>query len=383
MHTGSKTYDVIVIGVGGMGSATVYHLAKRGKRVLGLERYDIPHTMGSSHGHTRIIRMAYFEHPSYVPLLQRAYALWRELENAAGEQLLYITGSLDVGRSDSQVFRGSLQSCTNHGLDHEVLNTAEIVSRFPAYRIAEDVQAVWQPEGGFLLPERCIVAHVLQAQALGADVRAREQVLEWAATAADGVRVKTDKGEYEGGRLVFCAGAWSATFVDQLNGYAVPERQVLIWVQPIRPELFELGKFPVFNFRVDEGHFYGFPIFGIPGMKFGRYHHLEEEVDPDRLTRECGARDEQVLRQFAERYFPTATGPTMAMAACMFTNTPDEHFILDLHPECPQVSIGAGFSGHGFKFASVVGEIMADLATEGRTSHDISRFGVGRFQSEK
>ncbi len=366
-----------------MGSATVYHLAKRGKRVLGLERYDIPHTMGSSHGHTRIIRMAYFEHPSYVPLLRRAYALWRELQDAAGEQLLYITGSLDVGRSEMQVFQGSLQSCADHALEYEVLSSAQIMARYPAYRVADDVWAVWQPEGGFLLPERCTVAHVARAQALGADVHGRERVLEWVPAAGDAVRVKTDRGEYEAGGLVFCAGAWSASFLDQLNGYAVPERQVLIWLQPTRPEFFQLGSFPVFNFRVDEGHFYGFPVFGVPGMKFGRYHHLQEQVDPDALDRECDARDEWALRDFAERHFPDATGPTMVMTACMFTNTPDEHFILDLHPEYPQVSIAAGFSGHGFKFASVVGEIMADLVERGETRHDISRFGIGRFKSEK
>jgi sarcosine oxidase len=379
MPSSSNIYDVIVIGVGGMGSAAVYHLAKRGLRVLGLERYDVPHAMGSSHGHTRIIRMAYFEHPSYVPLLGRSYDLWRELQNDAGEQLLYITGSLDIDRAGGRVTQGSLQSCRDHGLEHEVLSNTDIMSRFPAYQVADDIQAVWQAEGGFLLSERCIVSHVVQAQANGAVVHGRERLLEWSPTTGNGVHVTTDKGEYEAGHLVFCAGAWTASFLDFLRDSAVPERQVLIWLQPTRPELFQLDSFPVFNFRVDEGHFYGFPIFGVPGMKFGRYHHLGEIVDPDRLTRECDARDEQLLRDFAKRYFPTATGPTISMTTCMFTNTPDEHFILDLHPEYPQVSIAAGFSGHGFKFASVVGEIMADLATDGTTSHDVSRFAVDRL----
>jgi sarcosine oxidase len=253
------------------------------------------------------------------------------------------------------------------------------MSRFPAYRIADDVQAVWQPDGGFLLPERCIVSHVVRAQACGAEVHARERLLDSTPIAGKGVHVKTDKGEYEAGHLVFCAGAWTAPLLESLRDFAIPERQVVIWLQPIRFELFQLDSFPVFNFRVDEGHFYGFPIFGVPGMKFGRYHHLEEQVDPDRV-RDCDARDEGVLRDFAERYFPAAAGPTMAMTACMFTNTPDEHFILDLHPEYAQVSIAAGFSGHGFKFASVVGEIMADLATNGTTQHNIERFTIARLQ---
>jgi sarcosine oxidase len=377
----AQRFDAIVVGVVGMGSAALYHLARRGKRVLGIERYDVPHEMGSSHGITRLIRLAYYEHPSYVPLLRRAYELWRELEALAGEQLLYITGSLDAGPPDSEVVQGSLRSCELHDLPHELLSSAEITRRWPGYRLPAAHVAVLQPEGGFLLPERCIVHHVEAAQALGAEVHAREQVLDWAPTSdGGGVRVRTDRGTYEADRLIVSAGAWVGALVKRLAGLAVPERQVLAWLQPRQPELFEFGRFPVFNLLVDEGRYYGFPIHGVPGFKLGRYHHLGERIDPDRARREPDARDEAVLRTFVERYFPEAAGPTMALRSCMFTNTPDEHFVVDLHPQYPQVVIASPCSGHGFKFASVMGEILADLAVDGRTQHDISLFGMGRFR---
>jgi sarcosine oxidase len=371
-------YDVVVAGVGGMGSAAVYHLARRGLRTLGLERFDIPHDMGSSHGSTRIIRLAYYEHPSYVPLLRRAYTLWRELQLVAGEQLLHTTGSIDAGPAGGRVFRGSRESCERHGLPHEVLTSAELTRRFPGYRLPDETMAVFQPEGGFLLPERCVVSHVTAAQALGADVHGRERVLGWSADGA-GVRVKTDRDEYTADRLVVTAGPWAATLLDGLGALAVPERQVLGWFQPRRPERFALGRFPVFNVAVPEGRYYGFPVFHVPGFKLGRYHHLEEQTEADGVDRECHPRDEAVLRDFVARYTPDAAGPTMALKVCLFTNSPDEHFIIDRYPGSPNVIVAAGFSGHGFKFCSVVGEILADLAHHGSTAHDISLFEIGRF----
>jgi sarcosine oxidase len=373
-----QQFDVIVAGVGGMGSAAVYHLARRGGRVLGLERFDIPNEMGSSHGLTRIIRLAYYEDPAYVPLLQRAYVLWRELERATGDHLLHITGSVDAGPPGSAVFEGSRRSCVLHDLPHEVVNSAELTRRYPGYHLPAETMAVLQPDGGFLLPERCIVAHVTAAQALGAEVHGREQILDWEPLDG-GVRVHTTRGVYEAGRLIVTAGPWAATLLPQLATLARPERQVLAWLQPSRPALFTPECFPVFNLVVPEGRFYGFPIFGIPGFKFGKYHHLEEQVDPDRVDRECHPRDEAVLRAFAERYFPDGAGPTMSLRVCLFTNSPDEHFIVDRHPEHPQVVIAAGFSGHGFKFCSVIGEILADLAGEGPTPHDIGLFRLARF----
>lgn len=374
-----ERYDAIVVGVGGMGSATVFHLARRGWRVLGLERFDLLHEYGSSHGLTRIIRLAYSEHPSYVPLLRRAYELWHELEKVEEKQLLYTTGSLEGGPEDGSVFRGCLHAAELHDLPHEVLDGEEIGRRYPAYRLPKETRAVYQPDGGFLLAEDCVLAHVRQAMEHGAEVHFREGVLEWG-TGGDGVSVRTERDRYEARRLVLCAGSWAAKLVPELAELAVPERQVLAWLQPTRPELFRVGAFPVFYLEVEEGKYYGFPEYGIPGFKFGKYHHLEERVDPDDLDRWPRPDDEEVLRAFARRYFPDGEGPTVALKVCLFTNSPDEHFILDLHPEHPQVSIAAGFSGHGFKFCSVVGEIMADLAQEGGTRHDISLFRLSRFK---
>jgi len=369
-------YDAIVAGVGGFGSAALYHLARRGRRVLGLERFDVPHDLGSSGGVTRIIRLAYYEDSSYVPLLQRSYELWRGLERNAGEQLLHVTGSVDASEESGRIFSGSLASCREHGLEHEVLTAEELARRFPGYRLPEEAMAVLQPEGGFLLPERCIVAHVSLAIAAGAQMRARERVLGWE-PAGEGVRVRTDRGEYVTERLVLAGGAW----MSELMGLPLvqAERQVLAWFQPFRPELFAPERFPVFNLELDEGHFYGFPVFGIPGFKLGRYHHLGEDVDPDEVDRTPRPADEAVLRSFAERYFPDAAGPTMTLKACLFENTKDEHFVVDLHPDASQVVCLGGGSGHGFKFCSVLGEIAADLALDGETRHDIGPLRLGRF----
>ena len=374
-----ERFDVVVAGVGGMGSAAVDHLARRGRRVLGLERFDVPNDMGSSHGYTRIIRLAYYEHSSYVPLLRRAYELWRELESAAAEQLLHVTGSIDAGPEGSLVFDGSLRSCLDHGLEHEVVGAGELRRRYPGYRLPPETVAVIQPEGGFLLPERCIVAHVERAQAAGAEVRARERVLEWEPTSEGGVRIRSDRAVYEAERLVLTAGAWTADLAGLGASIVVAERQVLAWLQPRRPELFAPARFPVFNLVAPEGRYYGFPVFAVPGFKFGRYHHLEEHVDPDDVDREPRPHDEEVLRDFAERYFPDGAGPTMTLKVCLFENSPDEHFLLDLHPEHEQVVIAAGFSGHGFKFCSVIGEIAADLALEGSTPHDIGFLRLARL----
>ncbi len=371
-------YDVIVAGSGAMGSAAAYHLSARGQRVLGLERYDIPNEQGSSHGITRIIRLAYYEHPSYVPLLKRAYQLWRRLESEAAERLLHITGSVDAGPEESAVFAGSLVSCQEHGLAHEVLDAGELQRRFPAYSLPEGTLALLQPEGGFLLPERCIVAHVEGALARGAVFRARERVLRWTVEGGE-VSVETDRGRHRAGRLVIAAGAWASQLYHPLAGVAVPERQVLAWLQPLRPELFTPDRFPVFNLLVGEGRYYGFPVFGIPGFKFGRYHHREQAVDADRVDRECDLEDERLLRGFAERYFPDGAGPTMTLRTCLFTNTPDEHFVIDLAPGRPEVVVASPCSGHGFKFASVIGEIVADLAIGGATGHDIGLFRLDRF----
>lgn len=374
-------YDAIVVGVGGMGSSTVYHLARREMRVLGVEQYDIPNEMGSSHGITRVIRLAYFEHPSYVPLLRKAYELWREIENVTGERVLIITGSVDAGAEGSDIIRGSLESCEQHHLPHEVMDAGALHRRFPGYRLPGDMVAVYQPDGGFVLSERSIATHVMAAQALGAEIHARERVVSWEPH-GERVQVHTDRGVYTASRLVITAGPWAGHLLPELGRLAVPERQVVLWAQPLRPAYFRVGTFPVFNLHGPEGRFYGYPMYGeIPGFKIGKYHHRHEMVDPDRVTRDVVPEDEAVLREGIHRYFPDADGPVMAMKVCLFTNSPDEHFILDRHPQYPQVCVAAGFSGHGFKFCSVVGSIMAELAVEGASHMDISLFRLRRFIS--
>ncbi len=371
-------FDVIVVGVGGMGSAAVYHLARRGRRVLGLEQFDIPHDLGSSHGLTRIIRLAYAEGAQYVPLLRRSYELWRELEHASGERLLLVTGGIDAGAATSATIRGVLKSCRRYELPYETLTSTALHARYPGYRFPRRIVSVYQPESGFLLPERCIVAHVEAAQRLGAEVHARERVVEWT---PDGGRfvVTTDRGVYRSKKLVLTAGSWIGALVPQLRQAAVPERQVLLWTQPRVPEQFQVGRFPIFNLEAPEGRFYGFPVHGGPGFKIGKYHHLHESVDPDHVDRTCTRADEEQMRVAIRRYFPDADGPTMAMKTCLFTNTPDEHFILDVHPDhSGRVAIAAGFSGHGFKFCSVVGEIMADLVLDGRSPLDLRSFRLRR-----
>ena len=372
-------YDAIVLGIGGMGSAAAFHLAGRGRRVLGLEQFSIPHELGSSHGVTRIIRLAYSEHPSYVPLLRHAYRLWREMEGRAKEQLLFITGGLDIGSASSETITGSLRSCREYQLPHEALDAGEVMRRFPGYHLPADLMAVYQPDGGFVLPERSIVVHTAAARELGADIRTYEPAIEWRPEGS-GVVVRSARGIYHADRLVITAGPWAAQCVPMLEGLAVPERQVLIWTQPLRPPLFDFAAFPIFNMEVGEGRFYGFPVYGVPGFKLGKYHHRREQTHPDHVDREFHAEDEEVLREALRRYFPDANGETLAMKTCLFTNSPDEHFILDLHPEWPQVSIAAGFSGHGFKFAPVIGQIMADLALEGGCAKwDLGLFKLRRF----
>ena len=375
-----KEYDAIVVGVGGMGSAALYHLAKRGWNVLGLEQFDVPHEMGSSHGYSRMIRYTLQEHPSYVPLVRRAYELWHQLENASRERLLITTGSIRAGPAESEYFQGAVAACEEHHIPYEVLTGPETSRRFPGYRFDHDIAAVYQADGGFLLPERCIVNHANAALEAGAEIHGRERVIDWEPS-EEGVIVRTSRGWYRAGRLVVTAGAWAAKIAPALAQYAEAERQVLGWFQPEKPELFRTDTFPVFGVFVDEGRFYGFPVFGVPGFKVGRSHHLHQTVDPDHLDRDIYDEDEAILREFVERYFPGAAGPALSLKTCMFTNSPDGHFIIDLHPEFPQVSLASGFSGHGFKFASVIGEVMADLAMFGETAHDLSLFRLGRFAS--
>lgn len=358
-----------------MGSAAAAHLAARGQRVTLLERFGPAHENGTSHGLTRIIRLAYFEDPCYVPLVRRAFALWHELEGRAGVPLFHRTGGLDIGREGSRVFEGSLASCRLHALPHEVLDADAVAARAPAWRLPRGTRAVSQPDAGFLLAEQCTAAHQTWARAAGAHLRFNERVREWHATPA-GVRVRTDNGTYEAGQLVLAAGAWMGALAPTLTTRLAPERQVVGWFEVEDRDDFAPERFPIFVHEAEEGTFYGFPEYGVPGMKYGRYHHREERVDPDLMERSVGAEDERALRTGLARYLPTANGAMLRATTCIFTNTADEHFIVARDPSAESVLLLSPCSGHGFKFASVIGEIAADLVTRGHTAHEITRFGL-------
>ena len=371
-------YDVIIVGAGAMGSAAAMHLAARGRRVIAFDRFAVPNTMGSSHGLTRIIRIAYYEHPSYVPLLVRAAELWSDLEHRSGERLFVRTGSIDASAPGDAVFEGSLRSCEMHGLRHEVLTSHELTRRFPAYRLPPEHVAVLQPDGGFLIPEVATAAHARLATEAGATIRPFERVVGWD-DRGDAIEVRTDHAMYTAEHLVLTAGAWMADLVPAYAGLFEPERQVVAWFAIADPTIFAPERFPVFNLTVKEGRYYGFPEWGAPGFKVGRYHHLGERVHPDSMDRAVHNADVDILRGFARRYFPRGAGPSVQSSVCMFTNTPDEHFIIDRLPGHDRVHLVSACSGHGFKFASVVGEVVADLTTVGSSRFDLSLFSLARF----
>jgi sarcosine oxidase len=377
-------YDAIVVGVGGVGSAATYHLAARGQSVLGIERFDVPHARGSSHGSTRIIRRVQHEGAAYVPLVERAYELWRDLERETGRELLHVTGSVHAGPPAAGVVGDAREACEAGDIPHETLSAAEVNERFPGYDLPESFRAVYQPDGGFLACEQCTVAHVEAAHAAGATVRAREQVLDWSET-RDGVRVRTDKGRYAADELVVTAGPWTGKLLPELAPETVPVRAVMAWLQPERPALFQPDRFPVFVVREGDregglgvgGGGYGFPVHDRPGFKLG-LGDPQPVVDPDAMDREPTRAEERLHREFAERYFPAGAGPTVGLTTCLWSMSEDEHFLLGRPDGYDSVTVGAGFSGHGYKFASVTGEVLADLATEGTTDHDIGIFDVNR-----
>lgn len=377
-------HDVIVVGVGGVGSAATYHLARRGLDVVGLERFDIPHDMGSSHGVTRSLSLTKSRGPAYVPIAQRALRLWRDLEEECGEQLFHRTGSVRAVPPDGEGHRGTfddaIRACEVHDLPHDVLTGSELNDRFPGFELPTDHRVIFQPDGGFLDPEACITAHVRRAQAHGATVRAREPVHDWQPI-DEGVRVQTGKDTYEADRLVVAAGSWAAEFVDELEAVAVPERRVMAWLQPKEPELYLPDSFPIFSIDVEEGYFYGSPIHRVPGFKFGRRPKIRERVDPDEMPRKTNRQDEEILRAFAERRLPAGAGPTMRMQACIVTMSPDEGFVIDTHPDHPQVSFAAALSGSGFHVSSAVGELLADMATDSDPAVSPEPFGLDRRQS--
>jgi len=379
-------WDVIVIGVGSMGAATCLELARRGCRVLGLERFGLAHGMGSHGGQSRIIRKAYYEHPDYVPLLEAAYRGWRRLEGETGERVYHPTGLLYFGAEDHPLIRGLRLSASTYGVPVHDIPRTDAGSRHPAFRIPDGFARLVEPDAGFLTPERCILLQAGRAMELGAHIRTRESVLSWSA-AGDGVEVVTDAGRYRAARLVVTAGPWAGRMVPKLSGLLRVTRQVLAWVEPSDAGGFGPGAFPCWTLGDADwpGIFYGFPMldtarFGGPsGLKLA-HHAPAVETDPERVVRDTGPADLAPIRFFLDTYMPGVEYRVKELATCLYTNTPDEHFILDLLPgHGGRVAVAAGFSGHGFKFCSLVGEVMADLAMAGRTGHPIGFLGLGRF----
>jgi sarcosine oxidase len=370
-----EVFDTIVVGVGGMGSAAVYELARRGRRVLGLEQFTIPHELGSSAGSTRIFRFAYFEDPGYVPLMRRSFARWQALQHDVGEAFVTVTGGLDIGLPSSRVIAGAKEACRQHGLAHDVLDARAAAARFPAWRLPAGFEAVFQPEAGFLRADRAILAHATLARRLGAEIHEGEPVRGWRAS-GDRVEVETERTTYEAGSLVIAAGAWTARLAPRLAPSAVAERQVVGWFRTAAPH-FAAGAFPVFILQEPSGRvYYGFPDHG-EGLKIGKFRHRYEATDPDQVARGIAPEDEQELRGLAP-FLAGGIGAPAAFKTCMFVMSPDEHFIVDVLPEHRNVVVAAGFSGHGFKFCSGIGEILADLATHGETAHDIALFKLDR-----
>ncbi len=374
-----RSYDVIVAGVGAMGSAACWHLARRGVRVLGLERFDLGHAMGSSHGLTRIIRLAYFEGSQYVPMVRRAHELWTETGAEAGLKLLHVTGSLDLAPEGAGIVESSLQSCLDHGLAHEVIARDEIARRFPAFQLPEGHIGLWQPEGGFVASEKAIYAHVGLAQARGADIRTNEPLIDWSPTADGGVTVSTERGTYSAGRLVITSGGWIADAVPALAAKLTTVRQAIGWFTTRRPELFREAAFPVFILTVEEGSFYGFPLYEHPGFKLGGPHFAREPMDPRDPDRTPSPQQVARIRECLARYIPDAAGDALTLRGCVYTVSPDDDFIIDTVPGAPQAVFASCCSGHGFKFASAIGEVLADLATTGRSRFDLSPFALARL----
>jgi sarcosine oxidase len=374
-------FDVVVCGLGAMGSAALHQLACRGKRVLGIERYAPGHDRGSSHGATRIIRLGYFEHPSYVPLLRHAYALWRELEQGSGRELLHLTGIVEIGPPASTLVQGTLASVYLHHLRHETLTASELMRRFPAFKLPVDHVGVFQPDGGWLAVEPAFEAWISSAARAGAEIRTCNTV-RTIEQRPDAVRISTDDGIIEAGVAIVAVGAWTKSLMPALAAPLRVTREVMGWFEARDPALCASNRLPVFMLESRHGMHYGIPpnsanVAG--GIKVAKHHHRDEIVDPDDYDRTVSQADEALIRAALVDHVPAANGRLLAAKTCLYTVTPDGDFLIDRLPGSPRIIVASPCSGHGFKFAPVIGEILADLATRGETRHDISRFKLARF----
>ena len=376
--------SVIVVGLGGMGSAAAHHLATRGVRVTGLERHTPAHALGSSHGGSRVVRQAYFEDPAYVPLLLRAYELWDSLAAASGTEVLRRTGGLFCGRPDSETVSGALASARQWGLAHELLDAAAIRARFPTFAPADDEVGVFETEAGFARPEDTVAAQLRLAAEAGADLRFSDPVLEWGSTPGGGAWARTATGTHHADHLVLAPGAWAPGLLAELEVPMVVERQVMHWFDPPGG----VGPFvdhPVYVHEDAAGvQVYGFPAHdGDAGGAKIAFFRRGTPADPDHLERTVSEAEVDAMRRRATAILPGLDGPVLRSVACMYTTTPDHHFVLGAHPGHDAVTVACGFSGHGFKFVPVIGEVLADLATTGSTAHPVGLFDPTRFAAAR
>jgi sarcosine oxidase len=378
----SQSFDVIVLGVGGMGSAACYELARRGRRVLGLEQFELVHVRGSSHGHTRIIRTAYAEHPGYVPLVKRAFEKWYDLEQFSGKHLLTECPCLNAGPPGSEHVEGVRVSVREHKLVAEELTGDQINRRFPAFRFPTGYTGVIEQAAGFLYVEECVRAHIDSAVSLGAVIHAEEAVRSWKVV-GDSVEVTTDKGTYRAAKLIVTAGAWATKLLSDIGVPLCVMRQTLLWFDPReRSYNFRRDRFPIFIVDVPGMPFYGLPAIDRHGVKVARHYGAPELPNPDGVRWEITDADIAAMRPLLDTYL-SGLGAFTKGQVCMYTVSPDKHFVIDVHPAHPQVSVACGFSGHGFKFAPTVGEILADLAEQGRTKYEIGMFSTKRFSGDR
>jgi sarcosine oxidase len=364
-----QSFDVIIVGTGGIGSAAAYHLAARGRRVLGLDRFPIAHDRGSSHGQTRLIRQAYFEHPDYVPLLLRAYELWRELEEHVGRRLLVESGLVMAGPPEGSVIAGALASAHLHRLSVERMTAREARGRWPVFTLPEDWHAVHEPHGGYLFVEACVRAHAEMARQRGATLEHGVVVHGWHAE-GNGIAVETDRGTFRADRLVLTPGPWAAGLLSLPGVPLAVLRKSLFWYEPAeaaRPA-FAAGSLPCFAFDAPAGFFYGFPQIDGRGVKVAEHTGGRPVDNPLAVDREIDIDEKQRVEQILAAHLPALGRRCAEHAVCLYTMSPDHHFVVGVHPASDRVVIGAGFSGHGFKFASVMGEALADLAIAGETT---------------
>jgi sarcosine oxidase len=373
--------DVAIAGLGAMGSAAAWQLASRGQRVIGFDRFRPPHAMGSSTGRSRIIREAYWESPFYVPLVRRAYELWATLERRSGRALLRPTGGLVIGPGDGPLVSGAIASAREHGVAFDHLGPHDIAARFPAFRPGAHLEGVFEPRAGVLMPEDAIGAMLGEAVKAGAELRFDEPVQRWERH-GDAILVHTGHGRYAARRVILAAGAWMAS---ALPGRALPlrvARQTMFWLRPGGdPAGLGPGQLPIWLWESGEGPvYYGFPDLG-DGPKVAR-HHDGEPCDPDTVRREVAPEESEEIARFLAGSIPALAGPVTDARVCLYTNTPDEHFILDRHPDDPAVLIASPCSGHGFKFAPTIGELLADLAMDRTPRFDVTPFCLDRFGTD-